>query len=126
MFKITRLLPLAMCATVLVTATACASGPYYRARVQVVDRDDRAYYDRGFREGRSSGADDARRGRSYAKRPIENRLGGWKSPQQHKDNQEQIGRPRDEYFAWRVGGGGAFRIAGRRPEFEQQQHRPHR
>ena len=65
MFKITRLLPLAMCATVLVTTTACASGPYYRARVQVVDRDDRAYYDRGFREGRSSGADDARRGRGY-------------------------------------------------------------
>lgn len=64
MFKITRLLPLAMCATVLVTATACASGGYY-ARVGVVDRDDRAYYDRGYREGRSSGADDARRGRSY-------------------------------------------------------------
>ena len=65
MLKITRLLPLAMCATVLVTTTACASGGYYRTRVDVGDRDDRAYYDRGFREGRSSGADDARRGRSY-------------------------------------------------------------
>lgn len=65
MFKITRLLPLTMFATLLVTTTACASGPYYRARVSVGDRDDRAFYDRGFREGRSAGVDDARRGRSY-------------------------------------------------------------
>ena len=65
MFKITRLLPLAMCASVLMTATACASGGFYSARVQVVDRDDRAFYDRGFREGRAKGTDDARRGRNY-------------------------------------------------------------
>ena len=65
MFKVKRFLPLAMFSTMLLTTTACATGMYYPARGPVVDRDDRAYYDRGFREGRLSGADDARRGRSY-------------------------------------------------------------
>ena len=65
MFKVIRFLPAAICTTVLLTTTACAGGTYYPVRGPVADRDDRAYYDRGFREGRVAGVDDGRRGRSY-------------------------------------------------------------
>ena len=65
MLKVMRFLPLATCTAMLLTTAACATDIYYPARGPVVDRDDRAYYDRGFREGRLSGADDARRGRGY-------------------------------------------------------------
>ena len=49
----------------LLAAPACATGGAYSQRYPVADRNDRAYYDRGFREGLDAGADDARRGRSY-------------------------------------------------------------
>jgi hypothetical protein len=64
MFKLSRSLPVALLAGVLLTTSACASG-YYPQRYPIGDRDDRAYYDRGFNQGRQAGADDARRGRAY-------------------------------------------------------------
>lgn len=60
-----RLATLLLTATVAVASPACASGVLYPQRYPVGDRDDRAYYNRGFREGQDAGADDARRGRSY-------------------------------------------------------------
>lgn len=65
MFKVMRFAPVMLMTTVLLTTSACAASVYYPARGPVVDRDDRIYYDRGFREGRNAGADDARRGRRY-------------------------------------------------------------
>ena len=61
----TRYLSLMLAATVLVATPACATGGLYPQRYPVGDRDDRAYYNRGVRDGREAGADDARRGRSY-------------------------------------------------------------
>lgn len=60
-----RLASLLLAGTVLVASPACATGLLYPQRYPVGDRDDRAYYNRGFREGQEAGADDARRGRSY-------------------------------------------------------------
>jgi hypothetical protein len=65
MFKPRRYLPVLLVGTVLAATPACASGISYGQRYPIGDRDDRVYYDRGFREGRDAGADDARRGRSY-------------------------------------------------------------
>jgi hypothetical protein len=65
MFKAIRQLPIVLATTVLLAAPACATGGAYSQRYPVADRNDRAYYDRGFREGLDAGADDARRGRSY-------------------------------------------------------------
>jgi hypothetical protein len=65
MFKVTRHLPILLAATVLLAAPACASGTIWTQRYPMGDRDDRAFYSRGFREGRDAGADDARRGRAY-------------------------------------------------------------
>jgi hypothetical protein len=66
MTKLTRpYLPLLLAATVLAAAPACATGPTYPQRVVPGDRDDRVFYDRGFREGRESGVDDVRQGRSF-------------------------------------------------------------
>lgn len=66
MSRFTRLLPVLFAGAVLVTAPACATtGVWYPQRGPVVDRDDRAYYNRGLLEGRETGSDDARRGRSY-------------------------------------------------------------
>lgn len=65
MFTTTRYLFAAVSTAVLLTTTACASGTYYPQRVPIGDRDDRAYYDRGFRSGRQNGEEDARRGRAY-------------------------------------------------------------
>ena len=46
------------------SGTACvATAAWYPPR-PVVDRDDRAFYNRGFADGRVAGVDDARRGRS--------------------------------------------------------------
>ena len=61
----TRHLLLLLAATVLVATPACATGMLYPQRDPVSDRDDRAYYNRGLRDGRDAGADDARRGRAY-------------------------------------------------------------
>lgn len=75
MFKTTKHLPLLLAATVLLTAPACA-GVLYPRGYPVGDRDDRAFYNRGFREGREAGVDDARRGRRYdARRHSEYRNG---------------------------------------------------
>jgi len=60
-----RLVTMLLAATVLAAAPACATGGLYPQRYPAGDRDDRIYYDRGFREGQNAGADDARRGRSY-------------------------------------------------------------
>ena len=60
-----RLPRLLLVATVLLAAPACASGVLYPQRYPVGDRDDRAYYNRGFREGQEAGIEDVRRGRSY-------------------------------------------------------------
>lgn len=60
-----RLATLLLTATVAVVSPACASGGLYPQRYPIGDRDDRAYYNRGYREGQDAGADDARRGRSY-------------------------------------------------------------
>ena len=65
MFKGSHLAQLVLAASVLMSAPACASGALYPQRYPVGDRDDRAYYNRGFREGQDAGVDDARRGRSY-------------------------------------------------------------
>ena len=65
MFKVMRFAPVMLMTAALLTTSACAASVYYPARGPVVDRDDRIYYDRGFREGRNAGADDARRGRRY-------------------------------------------------------------
>jgi hypothetical protein len=65
MFKVTRYLPAALAVTVLMASPACASGVLYPQRYPVGERDDRAFYNRGFSQGRESGADDARRGRSF-------------------------------------------------------------
>jgi hypothetical protein len=64
MFKATRFLPVLLAAVVSVATPACA-GAVYSQRYPPIDRDDRAYYNRGYREGRESGVEDARRGRSY-------------------------------------------------------------
>ena len=61
----TRHLSLLLAATVLVATPACATGMLYPQRGPVSDRDDRAYHNRGLRDGREAGADDARRGRAY-------------------------------------------------------------
>jgi hypothetical protein len=65
MFKPAKHVQFLLVASMLMGSSACASGVVYRQRYPVGDRDDRVYYDRGFREGRDSGADDARRGRAY-------------------------------------------------------------
>ncbi|HUR32595.1 MAG TPA: hypothetical protein VM032_02300, partial [Vicinamibacterales bacterium] len=64
MFKAMRYLPVLLAATVSIATPACA-GAIYTQRYPVGDRDDRAFYNRGYRDGRESGAEDARRGRSY-------------------------------------------------------------
>jgi len=64
MAKATHILPAVLVAGLSLATTACA-GTTYNQRYPVVDRDDRTYYDGGFRDGRESGVDDARRGRSY-------------------------------------------------------------
>ena len=48
----TRHLSLLLAATVLVATPACATGMLYPQRGPVSDRDDRAYYNRGLRDGR--------------------------------------------------------------------------
>lgn len=61
----TRYLPLLLAAAML-TTPACATGSAYPQRVVPAgDRDDRVFYDRGFREGREAGIDDIRQGRSF-------------------------------------------------------------
>lgn len=65
MFKGSRLVPMLLAGSVLLAAPACATGRLYPQRYPVGDRDDRTYYNRGYREGQDAGADDARRGRSY-------------------------------------------------------------
>lgn len=65
MFTSTRHLSLLLAATVLVATPACATGMLYPQQRPIADRDDRAYYNRGLRDGRDAGADDARRGRAY-------------------------------------------------------------
>lgn len=65
MFRSTRSLSMLLAATVLVATPACATGMMYPQQRPIGDRDDRAYYNRGLRDGREAGADDARRGRAY-------------------------------------------------------------
>jgi hypothetical protein len=65
MGKATRYLPLMLLGATLMATPACASGGFYPQRFPTTDRDDRAYYNRGVRDGRDAGADDARRGRAY-------------------------------------------------------------
>ena len=66
MFRSTRYLSMMMlAATVLVATPACATGMMYPQQRGIGDRDDRAYYNRGLRDGSNAGADDARRGRAY-------------------------------------------------------------
>lgn len=65
MFTHTRYLSLLLAATVLVATPACATGRSYPQQRPIGDRDDRAYYNRGLRDGRDAGQDDARRGRAY-------------------------------------------------------------
>ena len=64
MSRARRTLPAVLVAGLSLAAPACA-GTTYDQRYPVFDRDDRTYYDGGFRDGRESGVDDARRGRSY-------------------------------------------------------------
>lgn len=64
MFRLTRYLPLLLTAAVVVTP-ACVSSMPYPQRHPIGDRDDRAYYNQGVRDGRDAGANDARRGRAY-------------------------------------------------------------
>jgi len=65
LFKATLSLPVLLAAAVLLSTPACASGVLSPQRYPASDRDDRSYYNRGFREGREAGVDDARRGRAY-------------------------------------------------------------
>ncbi len=65
MFQPTRYLSLLLAATVLIATPACATGMLYPQQRPSGDRDDRADYNRGLRDGRDAGADDARRGRAY-------------------------------------------------------------
>jgi len=58
------ILPAVIVAGLSIATTACARTTYDQ-RYPVFDSNDRAYYDGGFRDGRESGVDDARRGRSY-------------------------------------------------------------
>ena len=64
MLKATRYLPLLLAGFVTAATPACA-GVIYTQHYPAGDRDDRAFYNRGFQEGRDLGAEDARRGRSY-------------------------------------------------------------
>jgi len=61
----TRLAPALLALVVVAGTPACATGGIYPQRYPVGDRDDRAYYTRGFAQGRDAGMDDARRGRPY-------------------------------------------------------------
>lgn len=84
MFNAKRFVPAALLTTALVTTSACA-GAYYPVRGPVVDQqDDRFYYDRGFREGRLAGADDAHRGRTYDMR----RHGGYRDNRRGDDRSD--------------------------------------
>jgi hypothetical protein len=65
MLKLTRYLPVLLAATVVTATPACAGVALSPQRFPSVDRDDRVYYNRGFRDGRESGAEDAQRRRSY-------------------------------------------------------------
>ncbi len=65
MFTSSRQLSLLLAATVLIATPACATGRSYPQQRPIGDRDDRAYYNRGLRDGRDAGVDDARRGRAY-------------------------------------------------------------
>jgi hypothetical protein len=65
MLKISRFMPLALLGVTLVATPACASGGFYGQRYPITDRDDRAFYNRGLRDGREAGEEDARRGRAY-------------------------------------------------------------
>ena len=65
MSRLTRLVPALLLALAPLGASACvATAAWYPPR-PMVDRDDRAFYNRGFADGRVAGVDDARRGRSY-------------------------------------------------------------
>src|SRR4051794_19668930 len=64
MIRARSILPAVLVAGLSLATTACAATTYNQ-RYPVSARDDRAYYDNGFSEGRQSGVDDARRGRSY-------------------------------------------------------------
>jgi hypothetical protein len=66
MSNTSRYLPAALlAAAVLVSSPACATGGYYPQQYPVGDRDDRAFFNRGFNEGRTIGIEDARRGRVF-------------------------------------------------------------
>ncbi len=94
MFQPTRHLSLLLAATVLIATPACATGmlyPQQRPAGDRDDRDDRAYYNRGLRDGRDAGTDDARRGRAYDVR-------------QHDDyRNNRRGDDRDDLRAYRDG-----------------------
>jgi hypothetical protein len=64
MFNATRYLPALLAAAALVTTPACAAQVYSQPH-PVGDRDDRAFYNRGFNEGHAIGIADARRGRPF-------------------------------------------------------------
>lgn len=64
MFQGSRSLWVFAVAAATLAAPACATGTVY-SRPPIQDRDDRAFYNRGLRDGREAGADDARRGRSF-------------------------------------------------------------
>ena len=63
MARARHILPAVLVAGLSLVTSACA-GTTYNQRYPVYDRDNRTYYDGGFRDGRNSGIDDARRGRS--------------------------------------------------------------
>ena len=64
MARARHILPAVLVAGLSLATTACA-GTTYNQRLPVYDRDNRTSYDGGFRDGRESGVDDARRGHSY-------------------------------------------------------------
>jgi hypothetical protein len=92
MMKSTRYLTPLLLAGVLVSAPACAAG-IYPQRFPTGDRDDRVYYNRGFSEGRESGIDDARRGRSFDMRRHD----------EYRDIDRRRGMDRDDVRVYRQG-----------------------
>ena len=63
MTRTRAILPALLVVGLSLATTACA-GTTYNQRYPVYDRNDRVYYDSGFNDGRQSGVEDARRGRS--------------------------------------------------------------